>query len=67
MSGITYIHTKQGWLYLTIIIYLFDHQVIGWALSKTMHTAKTIIPAWRMAVAKRKITKELIFHSDRGV
>lgn len=67
VSDITYIHTKQGWLYLTIIMDLFDRQIIGWALSKTMHTNKTIIPAWRMAVAKRKITEELIFHSDRGI
>lgn len=67
VSDITYIHTKQGWLYLTIIMDLFDRQIIGWALSKTMHAANTIVPDWRMAVAKRKITEELIFHSDRGV
>lgn len=67
VSDITYIRTKQGWLYLTIIMDLFDRQIIGWALSKTIHAVSTIIPAWRMAVAKRKITNELIFHSDRGV
>lgn len=67
VSDITYIHTKQGWLYLTIIIDLYDRQVIGWALSKTMHAVNTVIPAWRMAIGKRKITEELIFHSDRGV
>ena len=32
-----------------------------------MHTSKTIIPAWNMAVSKRKIEKPLIFHSDRGI
>ncbi len=67
VSDITYIRTKQGWLYLTVIIDLFDRQVIGWALSKTMHAKNTIIPAWRMAVNKRAVTQELIFHSDRGV
>ncbi len=67
VSDITYIRTKQGWLYLTVIIDLFDRQVIGWALSKTMHAKNTIIPAWRMAVNKRTVTQELIFHSDRGV
>ncbi len=54
-------------MYLTTIIDLFDRQVIGWALSKTMHTSKTIIPAWRMAILKRPITRKLIFHSDRGI
>ena len=67
VSDITYIRTKQGWLYLTVIIDLFDRQVIGWSLSKTMHAKNTIIPAWRMAITKRKITEELIFHSDRGI
>jgi len=67
VSDITYIRTKQGWLYLTTVIDLFDRQVIGWALSKTMHTDETVIPAWNMAVRKRQITQELIFHSDRGV
>ena len=67
VSDITYVRTKQGWLYLTIILDLFDRQVIGWSLSKTMLTSDTVIPAWKMAVSKRKISGELIFHSDRGV
>ena len=67
VSDITYIRTKQGWLYLTIIMDLFDRQIIGWALSKTMHASKTVIPAWKMAISKRNITSKLIFHSDRGV
>jgi len=67
VSDITYIRTKQGWLYLTIILDLCDRQVIGWSLSTTMHTEVTIIPAWKMAISKRPVTSELIFHSDRGV
>lgn len=67
VSDITYIRTVEGWLYLTTIIDLFDRQVIGWALSKTMYTKETIIPAWRMALSRRKISSKLIFHSDRGV
>jgi len=67
VSDITYIKTRTGWLYLTTIIDLYDRQVIGWALSKTLHTENTIIPAWNMAVRKRKIQNPLIFHSDRGV
>ena len=54
-------------MYLTIIMDLFDRQIIGWALSRTMHASKTIIPAWKMAISRRIITSELIFHSDRGV
>lgn len=67
VSDITYIKTNTGWLYLTTVIDLYDRQIIGWALSTTMHANKTILPAWRMAISKRNITEPLIFHSDRGI
>ena len=67
VSDITYIRTGEGWLYLTTIIDLFDRQVIGWSLSKSLFTDQTIIPAWKMALLKRTINQPLIFHSDRGV
>ena len=67
VSDITYVRTYSGWLYLTVIIDLFDRKVIGWSMSKDLTTANTIIPAWFMAVTNRPITYDLIFHSDRGV
>lgn len=66
-SDITYIQTAKGFLYLTIIMDLFDRKIIGWNLSSNMSTKATTLPAWEMAINNRKITKELIFHSDRGV
>ncbi|BFM44103.1 IS3 family transposase [Flavobacterium sp. CFS9] len=66
VSDITYLQTKRGFLYLTIIIDLFDRKIIGWSLSDTMGTKTTTLPAWEMAVSNRKIDKALIFHSDRG-
>ena len=67
VSDITYIKTTKGWLYLTVIIDLYNRKVVGWALSKYMFYHDTVLPAWRMAVAKRCVNKPLIFHSDRGV
>ena len=67
VSDITYVRTKQGWLYLTVIIDLADRKVVGWSTSATMHASNTVIPAWRMAIKNRPINKELIFHSDRGI
>jgi len=67
VSDITYIKTKQGWLYLTIVIDLGDRKVIGWALSATMKAIETVIPAFKMAKRNRLITTELVFHFDRGV
>jgi len=67
VSDITNIKTFQGWLYLTVIIDLFDRKVIGWSFSRSLKAAHTSIPAWRMAVRNRMITRKLIFHSDRGI
>ena len=66
VSDMTYIATKQGWMYLTVIIDLFNRKVVGWSFSKDLTTQNTIINAWTMAVNKTQITKDLIFHSDRG-
>jgi len=67
VSDITYISTNQGWLYLTVIIDLYDRKVIGWSLSHILTTKQTITRAWLMAISNRPITNSLIFHSDRGV
>jgi transposase InsO family protein len=67
VSDITYVRTNQGWLYLTVIIDLFDRKVIGWAMSKDLSAQNTSIKAWRMAKKKYPITDTLIFHSDRGI
>jgi putative transposase len=68
VSDITYIGTREGWLYLTTVIDLFDRKAIGWALSTTMKATDTVIPAFRMATANRYLDKSqpLLFHSDRG-
>ena len=67
VSDITYCKTRNGWLYLTVIIDLYDRKVIGWSMSRRLTTEETIIPAWIMATWNRPITQELIFHSDRGI
>ena len=67
VSDITYLRTVIGWIYLTVVIDLFDRTVIGWALSDNLETGSTTIPAFEMAVKNRAPQKSLIFHSDRGV
>ena len=67
VSDITYIATRQGWIYLTIIMDLYDRKIIGWALSTTMKTSDTVQAAWRMANLNRQCSQGLVFHSDRGV
>jgi putative transposase len=67
VSDITHIATIKGFLYLTIVLDLFDRKIVGWGLSERMSTKETTLPAWEMAVKNRDITNNLIFHSDRGV
>ena len=67
VSDITYIQTKEGFLYLTTIIDLYDRKLIGWSLSNTMSADDTSLAAWRMAIKNRPIKKGLIFHSDQGL
>tara|TARA_B110000114_G_scaffold104143_1_gene109605 strand:- start:705 stop:1286 length:582 start_codon:yes stop_codon:yes gene_type:complete len=67
VSDMTYIHTKQGWMYLTVIIDLFNRKIVGWSMSSNLTNEGTIIPAWYMAVNNEVFTEPLAFHSDRGV
>jgi len=67
VSDITYLRTIIGWIYLTVIIDLFDRKIIGWALSNSLETIHTTVPALTMAVKNRTPQEYIIFHSDRGV
>jgi len=66
VSDITYLATRTGWLYLTVIIDLFSRMVIGWALSSSL-SHEMVVAALKRAVRKRRPGKGLVFHSDRGV
>lgn len=67
VSDITYIPTKEGWLYVTTIIDLFNREVVGESRSYNLKTENTVIKALYEAMRKRKPKEKLIFHSDRGV
>jgi transposase InsO family protein len=64
-GDITYIHTREGWLYLAVVIDLFSRQVVGWSMSEHMRT-KLVNDALLMAVWKRKPGKGVLWHTDRG-
>jgi transposase InsO family protein len=67
VSDLTYLRTPGGWVYLAVVLDLYDRKVIGWALSADMETAHTTIPAVDMAFKNRRAQAGLLFHSDRGV
>jgi len=66
-SDITYIHTEAGWLYLTVVVDLFNRMIVGWSMSNGMCASETSIAALKHAYNRFHPTPGLIFHSDRGV
>lgn len=66
VSDITYIPTREGWLYLAVVLDLFSRKVVGWATSKQIDSA-LVCKAFATAVKLRNPVRPVLFHSDRGV
>ena len=67
VGDITYIWTKQGYLYLFLLTDAYSKQIMGWELSNNLRTINAI-KALQMAIANRKYPdRALIHHSDRGL
>ena len=64
-SDITYLWTDEGWLYLAIVLDLFNREVIGWSLKPRM-TVDLATDALTMAWFRRKPEPGVMHHSDRG-
>ena len=64
-GDITYIKTVIGWVYLAVVIDLYNREVIGYAISKRIDT-ELVKQALSNAIAKNETKQGLIFHSDRG-
>jgi len=62
---ISYIWTREGWLYLAVVLDLHSRRVIGWASSNRMKR-DLAIRALEMAIALRRPPKGCLHHSDRG-
>ena len=65
VSDITFIPTREGWLYLAVIIDLYSRAVIGWAMHERMKT-ELVTNALKMALMRRKVRSPLLLHSDQG-
>lgn len=64
-SDITYIPTKEGWLYLAVVIDIYSRKVVGWSMRYSLHTS-LVNDALLMAIKRRNPNKGLIYHTDRG-
>ena len=64
-SDITYVWTDEGWLYLAVVLDLFNREIVGWSIKSRM-TADIVTDALTMAWFRRRPAPGLIHHSDRG-
>ena len=65
VGDITYIHTNEGWLYLAVLLDLFNREVVGWSTSCRL-TRQLAIDALQMALGRRNPGNNLMHHSDQG-
>ena len=64
-GDITYLATREGWVYLAVLIDLCSRRVVGYAMSEDL-TRGVVLEALRQALARRPARRSLMHHSDRG-
>jgi transposase InsO family protein len=64
-ADLTYIPTREGWLYLAVVEDLFSRMIVGWSMAGTMES-RLVVDALEMALARRRPGAGLLAHSDRG-
>jgi putative transposase len=65
-SDITYLWTREGWLYLATVMDLFSRKIVGWSVSNRINSNLSI-GALKMALGNRRPESGLVHHSDQGV
>jgi putative transposase len=64
-GDVTYLPTREGWLYLAVLLDLYSRRVVGWAMSEH-NDEKLTLAALQMALDQRQPKPGLLHHSDRG-
>jgi putative transposase len=65
LGDITYVATREGWLYLAVLLDAHSRRVVGWALADHLRT-ELALDALAMALARRRPGAGLVHHTDRG-
>jgi putative transposase len=66
VADITYVRSKEGFVYLAFILDACSRKVVGWSMATHLRT-EIVVDALQMAIARRKPSPGLVHHSDRGV
>jgi putative transposase len=65
VADITYVPSREGWLYLAVVVDCYSRRVVGWSMREDLQ-AQLVVDALEMALARRRPERGLIHHSDRG-
>lgn len=65
VGDVTFIATRTGWLYLSVLLDLYSRKVVGWSMSNT-NNGQLVQDCLDMAIEHRQPEPGLIHHSDRG-
>ena len=65
LADLTYIWTREGWMYLAAILDVYSRKIVGWSLGRRQTTELTR-QAFERALGQRRIELGLIHHSDQG-
>jgi len=65
VSDITFIGTREGWLYLTAILDVFNRKIIGWSMDNRL-SHEVLADALHKAIRQRRPEAGVMVHSDRG-
>ena len=65
VSDIIYIRTREGFLYLAVVINLYSRRIIGWA-TQSRQSTDLVLQALLMAVWRRKPRCKVLIHTDQG-
>jgi putative transposase len=65
VADITYIPTREGWLYLAVVEDLYSRRVVGWSMADHLES-RLVVDALEMAVQRRLPGEGLLTHTDRG-
>ena len=66
VSDFTYVSTWQGWLYVAFVIDVYARRIVGWRVSRAMHTDFVLDALEQALYARQPELGDLIHHSDRG-
>ena len=66
VADITYVRSREGFVYLAFILDAYSRRVVGWSMATHLRT-ELVVDALQMAIAWRKPAPGLVHHSDRGV